>query len=278
MRFAVLGSPIAHSKSPALHRAGFASLGLDWQYEAIEMVPDDLAGFLESRSDEWLGFSLTMPLKRTVLPLLDRADHLVSVTGAANTVVFDSAGGLRTLDGFNTDVYGITQALRAAGVTRLRSVRLLGGGATAASALAAVAALGARRVIVALRSPRKASALLELGDELGVDVELAVFGAIDDGVVPDAVISTIPGGAELELSFDLATRRTAVLLDVAYEPWPTPLATAWAEVGGRVVPGIEMLVNQALMQMRVFIAGDPTRPLPGEASVYAAMRAAIGLR
>lgn len=277
MRFAVLGSPVGHSKSPALHRAGFAALGLDWQYEAIEMVPDDFERFLDTRGEEWLGFSLTMPLKRTVLPLLDRADHLVSVTGAANTVVFDSARGRRTLDGFNTDVYGITQALRSAGVTRLRSVRLLGGGATAASALAAVASLGARRVIVALRSPRKATALLDLGEELGVDIELAVFGAIDDGVVPDAVISTIPGGAELELSFDLATRRTAVLLDVAYDPWPTPLAAAWAQVGGRVVPGTEMLVNQALMQMRVFIAGDPSRPLPGEASVFAAMRASIGL-
>jgi shikimate dehydrogenase len=278
MRFAVLGSPIGHSKSPALHTAAFAALGLDWGYEAIEVESEGLEEFIRSRDEEWLGFSLTMPLKRTVLPLLDRTDELVHLTGGANTVVFDSAGGRRTLDGFNTDVYGINQALRNAGVTRLRSVRLLGGGATAASAIVAATQLGATRFVVALRSPRKASDLLDLGDSLGVDIQLASFGAIDDGVIPDAVISTIPGGAEIELSFNEATRRNAILFDVAYEPWPTPLAAAWLEVGGRVVPGIEMLVNQALLQVRIFIGGDPARAVPGEARVLAAMRAAVGLK
>lgn len=277
MRFAVLGSPIAHSKSPALHNAAFQALGLDWQYEAIDVASADLEEFIRTRSDQWLGFSLTMPLKRTVMPLLNRTDDLAGLTGSANTIVFDSRRGERIVCGFNTDVYGVTQALRHAGVTRLRSVRLLGGGATAASALVAVAQLGARRVVVALRSPRKSVVLLELGEKLGIDVELAHFGAIDDGVIPDAVISTIPGGAELELSFNEATRRQAVLFDVAYDPWPTPLAAAWIEAGGTVVSGLEMLANQALIQLRIFITGDPDVPVPNEAAVFAAMRAAITL-
>jgi shikimate dehydrogenase len=68
-----------------------------------------------------------------------------------------------------------------------------------------------------------------------------------------------------------------VLLDVAYDPWPSPLAAAWLEVGGTVVPGIEMLVNQALVQVRIFVHGDPLRALPTEASVLTAMRRAVGL-
>ncbi|MCU1513118.1 MAG: shikimate dehydrogenase [Microbacteriaceae bacterium] len=276
-RLAVLGSPIGHSKSPALHTAAYAELGLPWSYDAIEIDTGTLAGFLRDRNEEWRGLSLTMPLKRDVLPLLDRVDELVELTGSANTVLIGDDGGGLSLRGYNTDVYGIVESMRDAGVSILTNVRLLGGGATAASALVAVAQLGGARVIVSVRNPSRAARLVALGERLGLVVEVETLGVMNSGFAADAVISTLPGGVEHGLEFDAGLRATSVFFDVAYEPWPTPLAASWLEVGGRVVPGIEMLVRQALVQVRVFLSTDPMRELPAETAVLAAMRSAVGL-
>jgi shikimate dehydrogenase len=273
----VLGSPIGHSQSPALHRAAYGALGLDWQYEAIEMESVGLAGFIGTRGPDWRGLSLTMPLKRDVMPLLGVVDGLVELTGGANTVLFHKGADGPTLHGFNTDVFGIVEAFRDAGVERLTSVRMLGAGATAASALVAVAQLGARRVVVSARSAQKLVALFDLGEKLGVDVHAARLDGVDDGIVPEAVISTLPGGADHGYRFDTATRASSVLFDVAYDPWPSPLAARWLEVGGRVIPGIEMLVNQAMLQVRIFVGGKAESILPREAAVLAAMRESVGL-
>ncbi|HET8778877.1 MAG TPA: shikimate dehydrogenase, partial [Agromyces sp.] len=148
-RLAVLGAPIAHSKSPGLHRAAYRRLGLEWEYSAIELRGNDLAEFVGGLDASWRGLSLTMPLKQDVLPLLDDVDELARLTGASNTVLFD--GGTRR--GFNTDVGGIVRALAEAGCERIGHGVLIGGGATAASALAAMAELGAESVRVFLRRP-----------------------------------------------------------------------------------------------------------------------------
>src|ERR1700727_3070698 len=119
MKAAVLGTPIAHSLSPALHRAAYRELGLDdWSYDLVECDEADLAGYLGSRGPDWAGLSLTMPLKRTVLPLLDHVDQLAAATGGANTVVFRPDGRY----GYNTDVQGIVDALTEAGATAPASV------------------------------------------------------------------------------------------------------------------------------------------------------------
>ena len=276
-KLAVLGTPIAHSKSPALHRAAYRVLGLDWQYEAIKVAPAGLEDFIRSRGPEWRGLSLTMPLKRDVMPLLDCADPQAALTGGANTVLLQDDGGGLSLRGFNTDVFGIVESFRNAGVVRLTTVRMLGAGATAASALVAVAQLGADRVLVSARSEIKLVALVEIGRQLGVDVQVARSDSVDSGIVPDAVISTLPGGADHPYRFDASTRASSVLFDVAYDPWPSPIAASWLEADGRVIPGIEMLVNQALMQVRIFVGGGADRILPREAAVLAAMRESVGI-
>ena len=262
----MLGSPIAHSKSPALHTAAYAALGLDWEYEAIEVAGHELAAFVDGLDDSWRGLSLTMPLKRAVLPLLDESDELVGRTGVANTVVFDH--GVR---GFNTDVYGITEAFRSNGVGSLGLVHILGGGATAVSAVVAVAQLGAQRVRLLLRDPSKGTILRELGSALGIEIALDV----DDDEVPDAVISTLPGGSEHAFAFSESTRAKSVLLDVAYDPWPSELASSWSSAGGRVISGLDMLTLQALAQVRVFVNGSPEALLDDEGAVLAAMRRAV---
>lgn len=267
-RLAVLGSPIAHTKSPGLHRAAYRVLGLDWEYSAIEMHGRGLRALIDGLDDSWRGLSLTMPLKHEVLPLLDEVEEPAATTGAANTVLFDAG----TRRGFNTDVAGIVRALAEAGVGSVHRGVVIGGGATAASALVAMAELGATRVQVLVRRSGAASDLLALGGRIGLAVD---EGRIDDlAQLRDAelVVSTVPGGTDLGVAASDAVMQGGALLDVAYDPWPSPLAAGWIAAGGTVVHGLGMLLHQALIQVRVFVLGDPLLPLPDEDAVLAAMR------
>ena len=277
VRLAVLGSPIAHSLSPALQGAAYRTLGLDWDYGIRDVPSDGLAAFLAGLGPEWRGLSLTMPLKRTVLPLLGSVDSVAEATGAANTVLLRWADGVRTMSGFNTDVYGVARSLRDAGVARVRTARVLGGGATAGSVIAALADLGAARILVSVRDVSRAADLVTLGRRLGTDVVLHVFGDGADRVEepPDVVASTLPGSADVAVDLPDDVLRRAVLFDVVYAPWPTPLAARWLAAGGTVVPGIDMLIHQALLQVRIFVSGDPGIPLPDEPAVLAAMAASV---
>jgi len=275
-RLAVLGSPILHSRSPALHRAAYRVLDLDWQYEAVEVRAAELAPFVSSLGHDWRGLSLTMPLKHEVLPLIDDLDRIARLTGAVNTVLFGEAGGRRTLSGFNTDVSGLVRALAEAGVTRAAHVTVLGAGATASSAVVAAAELGAEGVEMIVRTPSKAEPLVELGHSLGLVMTVSKFAHSGGlGTASDLVISTLPGGADFNAPFPAELRRHTVLFDVAYSPWPSALAASWTAVGGTVVSGLGMLLHQALIQVRVFVAGDPFEPLPGEDAVLTAMRGAL---
>lgn len=276
-RLAVLGSPIAHSKSPVLHGAAYARLGLDWEYTAVEMTGDRLASFLEGLDASWRGLSLTMPLKQDVLPLLDEVDELAQLTGAANTVLLEGGPQGRRL-GFNTDVGGIVRTLGESGITSLRHGLLIGAGATAASALVAMAELGAEQVRVLVRRPGAAAELVELGRRAGLVVTehpIASLGAVGDDGAPELVIATVPGGTDLGVAPSPELVANAALLDVAYDPWPSPLGRAWQAGDGRVVHGLGMLLHQALLQIRIFVHGDPFSPFPDEHDVLAVMRESV---
>ncbi|UOE45221.1 shikimate dehydrogenase [Agromyces larvae] len=272
VRLAVLGSPIAHSKSPLLHAAAYRALGLDWEYTAIEVDERGLAGFLDSCDASWRGLSLTFPLKHEVLGLVDELDRVAVLAGAANTVRF--ADGRRL--GFNTDVGGIVNSLREQDVASVDRAAIVGAGATAASALIAIADLGGRAVDVYLRTPGKAAGLVALGERLEVAVRAHPITALSDASGgTQLVIATLPGGTDPGVEASVALRRDAFLLDVVYGHWPTALASQWLEAGGRVADGLGMLLHQALLQVRVFAHGSPGVPLDGEARVLAAMRAAL---
>jgi shikimate dehydrogenase len=268
---AVLGSPIAHSKSPALHRAAYGVLGLDWHYDAIELPEGGLATFLGGLDASWRGLSLTMPFKREVLQLLTSRSTMVESVGVANTVLLRDGG----VEGFNTDVPGIIRAFEEAGVPRLESVHVLGGGATAASVLVAAAQLGADRALVSVRDPERAAGLTDIARASGIDLVIRPFGMQDRSMsIPTAVISTLPGGSGADIAFPDAVRHEAALLDVAYDPWPSPLASTWS---GTVISGLSMLLHQAIGQVRIFVTGDPDGDLPDEDRVVAAMRSAVDL-
>ena len=257
MKAAVLGSPIAHSLSPVLHGAAYRALGLDdWTYEAIECDEAGLAGLIESLGDEWAGLSLTMPLKRTVLPLLARADPLVTATGGANTVVFRPDGRY----GYNTDVQAIVDALTEAGAPAPGSVTILGAGATACSALAALPELGATAADVFVRDPSRAERLLAAAERLHLRVRLRRFAGLPDApdLAPGLLISTVPAGVADAFAgqIRLTGRAPAAVLDVVYNPWPTPLAVAASGAGAIVASGFAMLLHQAAAQVEL-ITGKP---------------------
>jgi len=262
MKAAVLGKPIAHSLSPALHRAAYAALGLtDWTYDLVECDEAGLADYVNARGLEWAGLSLTMPLKRTVLPLLDHVDHLATATGGANTVVFRPEGRY----GYNTDVQGIVDALTEAGAAVLAStgpgsVTIIGSGATACSALAAVGELGAPGADVIARNPARAAGLQATADRLGLKVRLRPWEDLTSGdaVVPDLLISTVPAGAADKYAERLLLSHQAppALLDVVYHPWPTPLAQAARAAGAIVASGYAMLLHQAAAQVEL-MTGKP---------------------
>ncbi|WP_440694259.1 shikimate dehydrogenase [Clavibacter nebraskensis] len=278
VRLAVLGSPIAHSLSPRLHRAAYDLLGLDWAYEAVECTGAELPAFVAGLGSGWRGLSLTMPLKRDVLPLLDRLDDTARLAGAANTVLVEGDGeGAVIRRGANTDVAGIVRAFGMAGVERCGRAVVLGAGSTARSAVVALARMGAHEVVVAARRPEQGRELAPLADELGVALGVvpldAAVGALRDA---DTAISTLPGDAAATVSLPAELPEATVLLDVTYAPWPTGIAAAWERAGGRVVPGIDMLVHQALGQVRLFAHGDDARQLPDEERVLAAMLASVG--
>ncbi len=262
-RCAVLGSPIDHSLSPALHRAAYVELGLDWSYDRFEVDEDGLSPFVAGCDASWRGLSLTMPLKVAALGL-GEVDPLARQADAANTLVF-AADGSRRL--FNTDVGGLVWALGRAGVTSLNRVTLLGAGATARSTLVSVSRLGARHVTVAARTPARAAPLVRLGASLGVTVLVQPWS--DTLPTSDAVLSTAVAGAADGVA-EGAAASAPVVFDAVYDPWPTRLAAAAEAAGGEVVNGLDLLVGQALLQLEL-MTGRTASP----ETLYAAGRAAL---
>ncbi|THC50898.1 shikimate dehydrogenase [Streptomyces sp. A1499] len=256
-RAAVLGSPIAHSLSPVLHRAAYEELGLsDWSYDRFEIDEAALPAFIGELGPEWAGLSLTMPLKRAVIPLLDEISATAASVEAVNTVVL-TEDGRRTGD--NTDVPGMVAALREHGIEQVESAAILGAGATASSALAALARICTGEVVAYVRSDARAAEMRQWGDRLDVEVRTADWVDAREALDAPLVIATTPAGATDELAAAIP-ERPATLFDVLYDPWPTTLAARWSAYGGAVVSGLDLLVHQAVLQVEQ-MTGRPSAPL-----------------
>ena len=268
--FGVLGSPIGHSRSPALHRAAISALGIDAAYGSTEVTESGLAGFLGTLDDTWTGLSLTMPLKNVIRPMLARECATSTLTGAVNTVVRRPDGW----EGYNTDVWGATTALRQQWGAGFRSAILLGAGATAASLVVALRDLGIESLVVVARDLSRTNDLQELARQLGIDVRAAQFGESLDSA--DIVVSSLPATALLTAEV-VETLDAAALFDVVYEPWPSTLAREWERRGLESISGLHMLLWQAVRQARVFYGESVDEPLPNEEVVVDAMRSAVGL-
>ncbi|RDV08849.1 shikimate dehydrogenase [Arthrobacter sp. RT-1] len=279
LRAAVLGHPISHSKSPALHLAAYAQLGIGISYTAIDVTEGLLPSLMGQIRDQqgWRGLSVTMPLKTAMLSQVDEVRGVAKTLGVVNTVSFEDHNGTRKAIGSNTDVAGIVNAVRHAGSAAAPSAVVLGGGGTAASAVAALKELGTAHAQVFVRDTSRTADVRAAAEALGVDLEIrSLTDAARPTASADVVISTLPPRAADGLAAEVAALKTptpGVLLDVAYDPWPSLIATVWQSGGGAVVPGLEMLLYQAVEQVRLFTRrGDDVN-----AAVIDVMCDAVGL-
>ena len=251
----MLGSPIAHSRSPQLHLAAYRALGLDgWTYDRIECTADELPGLVAGFGPEWVGVSVTMPGKFAALRFADERTARAELVGSANTLVRSQAGWRAD----NTDIDGVKGALGPV----VGRAAVLGSGGTAPAVIVGLAELGVQDISVVARNHDKAAPLLALGARLGVDIRWIELGSTLEDV--DVVVSTIP--ADVAARHADTVGATPLLLDAIYDPWPTPLAAAVEAAGGQVISGLQMLLHQAFAQVEQFTG----LPAPVEA-----MRAAL---
>ncbi len=272
VRAAVLGHPISHSLSPALHNAAYEALSIDWRYEAIDVEEARLEAFLRSCGDEWGGLSLTMPLKIEGARLAHFVEPQAKLLGVINTLIPSGRGEYRQWVGANTDIHGITEALREGGCSVATRGVVLGGGATASSAVAALGALGVKQPVVIVRSRARAGGLIRAASKTGVSPLLlnwddpAGIGALAEA---DAVVSTVPADAGSGVGERLAVSGVdvrGVLLDVIYKPRVSPLAERWMKASGVAVDGTRMLLHQA---------GEQVRLMTGKTAPLSAMEAGM---
>lgn len=255
----MLGSPIAHSKSPQLHLAAYRALGLDdWTYDRIECTAEQLPGVVGGFGPEWVGVSVTMPGKFAALRFADERTARAEQVGSANTLVRTARGWRAD----NTDIDGVAGALGQASGRAL----VAGSGGTAPAAVVGLATLGVTGITVVARNPDKAARLVDLGARLGV---ATTYCGLDGDALTDAVagaqvlVSTLP--ADVAARYAEAFAAVPVLLDAIYNPWPTPLAAAVQAAGGRVISGLQMLLHQAFAQVEQFTG----MPAPREAMTCA---------
>lgn len=256
MRCAVLGSPIEHSLSPALHRAAYEHLGLDWTYDAVTVDEVDLEAFLGGLDVSWRGLSLTMPLKRSVIPLVDTLDRWSQLSGVVNTVVLDAGRRL----GFNTDLPGAMAALKERVDGTPRSAAVVGGGATATSVLLALVEQGCTTARVLVRDPARASETVAAVTAHPSRPEVTVSTIAEAATLEvDVVVSTVPAQAQTP-ELLAACAEVPAVFEVVYDPWPTPLAAAAHSSGRQLVSGLDLLAHQAILQVELMTG----RPVPVE--------------
>jgi shikimate dehydrogenase len=281
-RAAVLGSPIAHSRSPQLHLAAYRALGLDdWSYERIECSATELPALVGGFGPEWVGLSVTMPGKFAALQFAAERTRRAELVGSANTLLHTETGWRAD----NTDVDGVMGALgtviggqersdrgfriggqeRSDRGFRIGRAAVLGSGGTAPAAVVGLAELGITDITVVARNPDRAQPLVALGHRLGIESRWTALGTLMADLDVDVVVSTLP--ADVAAQYAATVIGVPLLLDAIYDPWPTQLAQAVEGAGGRVVSGLQMLLHQAFAQVEQFT---------GQSAPKEVMSAALG--
>jgi shikimate dehydrogenase len=254
---ALIGHPVGHSLSPAMHNASFAADDLDFVYVCLDVEPDELPPAVRGLKSLGLrGFNVTMPHKRAMVPLVDELDEEARVSGAVNTVVIEASG----LRGFNTDGGGMVMACREAGMELAgKSVLLLGAGGTAAAIAVAFGKAGIGELHIANRNVERAA---RLRDKLhGTGVRGLAIRPLD--ALPDAeiVINTTPlgmkAGDPMPVPLDYVQQGRA-FCDAVYRPGTnTPLVRLARERDVPVVAGDRMLLYQGVLAQKLWTGREP---------------------
>ncbi len=242
----VAGYPIEHSLSPIIHKAGYEALGLNWNYEKYLLKEDELENFVNNRDKDFVGLSLTMPLKEKALEISDVITDLAKMVRSANTLIFKDG---KIYSG-NTDVYGIVHALKTNRKLDLSNPAVIGSGATARSAIYALKNLGAQNVMLCARNSLTVQEVSDIAIKVGIRSQIINWEDLAKAMNASTLISTLPSKA-MDKFAALGPEIPGTLLDIAYDPWPSKVALEWIFRRGFVVSGLEMLLHQACMQFEL---------------------------
>lgn len=270
--FEVWGNPVKHSLSPALHRAAYRVMNVPWSYRYREVSQELMTPAWVGVGATLAGISLTMPLKEQVMDLVGPRDSIVDMVQAANTVYHSGETAVLS----NTDPYGVDRALEKFGVSASHAW-ILGAGATARSVGYALGRRGTTEITLIVRDAERAERTAFHLRNCGLTIQVQLFSEMDQAMPPQLVASTLPGDAGDLPEIPPFVVGSASLFDVAYSPWPSRYAMAWAASPQPVISGLWMLSYQALAQIRLFVNADASQPLDNEADVFAAMVDAVGL-
>ncbi len=262
-RLAVLGYPVGHSRSPAMHNAALAALGIDgeWSYEAIEVAPGEFEALVRAMPGEgFAGANVTVPHKLLALAVADTASETAQEIGAANTLVFGPGG----IHADNTDAGGLVASLPES--PRGRNALVLGAGGAGMAAVWALGALGAR-VSIWNRTPARAETVrfevTERAQRFQVQIEVKVVAPEPEPTEFELIVNTTAVGlggedpfTELPLAPD-GFARGQVVVDMVYSSAPSTLLGAAAACGARTVDGIEILVQQGALSFELWIGRKP---------------------
>lgn len=280
LRFAVIGSPVAHSRSPAMHTAAYRALGLPHVYEKIETSAAELPSRVDAlRDGTFAGLNVTVPHKTQVLPLVDAVDPSAGATGAANTLVRASDGSVRA---YNTDAPALRDELvrLASGEPARfqgRSALVLGSGGAARAAIFALGRLGVGRVIV--RARKEKTELARVLEASGSPAALSFEPLVAPGAEPEDLVaivqattagmdgSSVAGDVVAEAVDWTSVPADCVAYDVVYAPPRTPLVARAEARGLATDSGLGMLVGQGALAFELWLGSKPPRDV---------MRAALG--
>lgn len=259
---AVIGRPVGHSLSPAMHNASFAAEDLDFVYVALDVAPEDLPDAVRGAAALGLrGFNATMPHKRALPPLLDEVDGAAKMSGAVNTVVIEDDGTLR---GHDTDGSGLVEACTEAGIGLPgRRVLLLGAGGAAASIAVALGGEGVGELRIVNRDAARAEKLAGRLRAAGMEnVEVCPPGALDEAARDaEVIVNATPLGMREEDPLPIPLEyldNGKAICDAVYRPGAqTPLVRRARELGARVVPGERMLLYQGVQAQRLWTGREP---------------------
>ena len=242
IKAAVLGSPVAHSLSPTLHMSAYRALGIEGEYTAIEIKSDQLRSFLLSLDRDWRGFSLTMPLKEEVLKLANEVDPLANSIQSANTLIRTAQVWRAT----TTDVKGFQEALHAHGVDEFTKVLIIGSGATARAAAAAVDQRN-REIQVIHRNHGREGAMRKAAPYSSIEF-LPWQAPLP---VADLTINTTPAGVADHFASQITSTPSGLFFEALYNPWPTKILNHWRRNGGKVIDGLDLLIYQGIEQIEL---------------------------
>ncbi len=251
----VMGWPVAHSLSPAIHNAAFRALGLSWVYVPLPVPPGEVRAALEGlRALGFAGANVTMPHKTEVAGLLGELSEDARRLQAVNTLVVRAEG----LAGHNTDAPGFERFLRrdAGFDPDGRSALVYGAGGAARACALALARGGLASLTVAVREPARAEAVREVLRDLSTRIEVVELAGAT-GLHPDLLVNATPLGARAEELPLPSIHPELVIVDLLYHPAVTPLLREAREAGATAFGGLGLLLHQAALSFELWTGRAP---------------------